>query len=385
MWNSAAATWVKTAAESVPSAPTERRDRFGIYNWGTRPSPTGSQSGDYLNWSASFVASRSARTIRIELGFDQCGDYGQDPTDYYHPEYLKLIAQSPQYHRLFSDSRFNTYLLTTYTLNGYNHVWDMGYSESAAELEKEQIRRLGGYLISAFPSKTFILMNWEEDHVTSSNYPGYIAYTQARADAVREVRGTGGKLYYGMECACMFGDCGILNFVAPKVNVDYLSYSSWQSTTMNPNGVQAGDNAAAIKERLMAHLQNLLNKANGVGTATPRPGFYQPRNIIVGEFGFPRVQWCPHALSPGQSCESYRVDPTQWLEGIVGAVETFGASYAIYWQILDNRDPGCDFMNGRSPYTSYAPDYGLLDFVNVGSLWLVWPTDIGRAWGALMK
>ena len=91
---------------TVPSPPADRRDRFGIYNWGVDYAtyPAGS-TVDRLNWAADKVAEIGSRTIRVAMPGDIYAIGGMNDD-------LAQAAASPAYDKLFSDPRFSTIMLT---------------------------------------------------------------------------------------------------------------------------------------------------------------------------------------------------------------------------------------------------------------------------------
>jgi hypothetical protein len=311
-------------AQSVPSPPTERADRFGVYHWGTDIS-TWTGSPNRLAWGADKVAAIGSRTIRIYMG----------PADSYHVNpptnqpgdlYLQRIAASPAYDALFRDPRFRTYLLTVST--------STGTAPSIAAVRK-QIARLGEYLLSqaAYTGKTFILLNWEGDNAVGAAPPGspkwddLIGRTQARADGVRDARsrqpGSSTQLYSGLEFNLVERDgvrCGdgevrcVIDTVAPRVTVDYYSYSAWQSLNVK-------------REQPAASLAKTLRNDLGFALAKVRSRRPQVReeNFILGEWGFAR------SLYSECLAASYVEELVLALEGPHG----FHLSYAIYWQTLD--------------------------------------------------
>jgi len=310
-------------SRAVPSPPTERADRFGVYHWAPDISSWPGRP-NRLAWGADKIAAVGSRTIRVYMG----------PADSYHVNpavnepgemYLQRIAASPAYDGLFRDPRFRTYLLTISTSTG---------SEQTIAAVRKQVARLGDYLLSrsAYTGKTFILLNWEGDNGIGAPPPGspkwddLIARTQARADGVREARqrqpGSTAQLYSALEFNLVERDgvrCGdgevrcVIDTVAPRVTVDYYSYSAWQSLS-----VKAEHPTAKLVQILRNDLGFALAKVR-----TRRPQI-QEENFILGEWGFARSIYseCLAARYTGE---------------LVLALERgFHVSYAIYWQALDN-------------------------------------------------
>jgi hypothetical protein len=326
--------------------PTDMRDRIGVYAWGF---DTTSWPGtpDRLDWAASKVAGLGARTIRAYLG----------PQDIYHvlPAAdggafdLATAAASPAYASLFGSSSFDTILLTTYSAADDAGNWADGYTTAEAAAEQQQIAALGQYLLTTYPGKTFVLLQWEGDNAIASvagnpaAWTGFTSWIQARAAGVVQARAAAGMttahLYSGLEfnllrsrasgmpCDTSANPC-IVSVVVPQVDVDYYSYSSWDSLlpSMTP---------AQVASTLTADLTTAL------GWARKRDPSITPARFVVGEFGAPREE------SDLGECAA-----TQRIAGIIGAVTQWGAARGIFWQILDNvpsGQPG-DFVDGFGLY-----------------------------------
>jgi hypothetical protein len=309
----------------VPSPPTERADRFGVYHWGADISAWPG-SPNRLAWGADKVAAVGSRTIRVTQG--PADSYQVNPPrDEPGELYLQRIAASPAYDNLFRDPRFRTYLLTVSTSTGSAHT---------VAAVRSQIARLGEYLLTqaAYTGKTFILLNWEGDNAVGPEPPGspkwddFIGRTQARADGVRDARsrqpGSSAQLYSGLEFNLVERDgtrCGegevrcVIDTVAPRVTVDYYSYSAWQSLD-----VKRGNPAASLAQTLRSDLGFALAKVRS------RRRQVGEENFILGEWGFARSIY--------SECLAAR-----YVQELVLALEgphAFHLSYAIYWQAVDN-------------------------------------------------
>ncbi|MGH9766735.1 MAG: hypothetical protein ACREAB_04805 [Blastocatellia bacterium] len=327
----------------IPPAPTQRADRFGVYNWNVNDSafPTDG-SIDRLNWAANKVAEMGSRTIRVAIS----------PRDDYHvipPGVTDLVqvARSPAYDKLFRDARFQTYLLTTYTFSD-NSSWGDGYTDSEYAAERDEIKSFGEYLLGnpAFANKTFIILNWEGDNAIAGgankrsvwNY--YIDWIRARVDGVKLARqnfpDSDARLFSGLEFSAVRSPktgqpCGapvadpvrtdplqnrcLIDYVAPLVEVDYYSYSSWQSVIDRhdfPN--------ESLKQRYKSDLSFALSKVKA-----RRPEITE-QNFIIGEYGFERSRFgeCNAANHLNELFDAFDGD------------DAFHVSYAIFWQIIDN-------------------------------------------------
>jgi hypothetical protein len=315
-------------ARSVPNPPASQQDRIGIYNWNV-DTTSWPGSPDKLNWGANLVSGLGSHTIRVEISpRDDYGGVNGSATT------LTAIAQRPAYRTLFSNPNFTTFLLTAYTQSDLNSNWSNGFTSSEQNAERKEIAALGNYLLSTYSNKNFIILQWEGDNAMSSlrtnttAWNGYTAWIQSRVNGVTDARAqrpsSASKIYSGLEYSAVYSlDAGsppcdtsahkcVVSVVAPNVAVDYYSYSCWQSL-----GVDTAD--SQINSRLSVDLTTAYNWIHPVRTAITTA------NFIVGEFGSARdiPGW-------GDCHAAVRVREA------ITALETWGASYGLFWQIIDN-------------------------------------------------
>jgi hypothetical protein len=343
-----------TAAIPIPEPPADRAHRFGVYAWGfdTAAYPAGPVSPDRLNWAADKVAGTGSRTIRVYLGARD--DYKVNPTGILDDGlYLARLvgggdypttSTETAYDRLFQDPRFDTYLLTVYSPGDDQNNWVDGLSDFEAALERDQIGRLGDLLLERYPQKTFLLLNWEGDNALGGHlddpvaWEGFSAWIAARAAGGRDAQGrhanpgTAVRLFSGLEFNRLHRNgawCGsdgslaqrcVIDFVAPGADVDYYSYSSWE--TLSTLQLDPTISLAAQIRTDLGHALALVQRSRLDVT---------PSRFLLGEAGFartaPRIGEC-------RAADQLR-ELVQAVEGT--ALEpAFGLSYAIFWQVLDN-------------------------------------------------
>jgi hypothetical protein len=334
-------------AATTFTAPTDMRDRIGVYAWGFDTS-SWPGSPDRLSWATGKVAALGARTVRVYLGPQDI--YGVLPdADGGAAFDLATAATSSAYSALFTNASFDTYLLTTYSASDNTSDWTTGYTTAQVASETQAIAELGSALLSTFANKTFILLDWEGDNAIASvassqaAWDGFVAWTKARAAGVESARAattsTTSRLYSGVEfnllrnlstgapCDTSANKC-VVSVVLPQVDVDYYSYSSWQS--LGPDQTPA---------QVAAGLQADLTTA--LGWAQQHDSSLSPARFIVGEFGAPREE-----TDLGECAAMQRT------ASVVSAVAQWGASYGIFWQIIDNTpstQPN-DFVDGFGLY-----------------------------------
>lgn len=328
----------------VPLQPVARADRFGIYNWNINDSAFPSSGAvDRLNWGADKIAELGSRTIRVAIS--NRDDYRVNPAG---TPTLVEIARSPAYDRLFRDRRFQTYLLTAYPRGGLDNNWADGYTTAEYNAERDEIKALGDYLLGneAFANKTFIVLNWEGDNAIYyyankvSIWDAYTNWIRARIDGIklaREARpGSAVRLYSGLEFSAINSPltqnrCGtpvtdpantdplqnrcVIDYVAPQVEADYYSYSSWQSLYVQ-EGTSRSTLKAAFKEDLDFALGKIRARRPDVGEG----------NFIVGEYGFERTRYG----------ECYAANQLNEAMDAFDGAGAFKPAYVIFWQIVDN-------------------------------------------------
>ena len=317
-----------------------RADRFGVYNWGADDSAFPANADDRLNWSANKVAGLGSHTIRVAMP----GEAYQITT----PQNADLaqIAALPAYAKLFTDPRFQTYLLTAYSPNDLRDTWTDGFTAAEAQAVHEEFSQLGEHLLQnpKYQGKTFIILNWEGDNAMApfadkqSIWDSYLRWIQARADGIKAARArypnSTVKLFSGLEFNLVRTHngvvCGtpvseriagnplknrcVIDYIAPRVEVDYYSYSAWQTIS----------EAAAQQRSLKSALKQDLNFA--LQYVRTRKLTTKEKNFIIGEYGFPRTVW-------GENAAANLVN--EMFEA-VEAPDAFQVSYAIFWQIIDN-------------------------------------------------
>jgi hypothetical protein len=346
---------------TVPAPSAQIADRVGVYAWGFESSAYQVQTGgqiDRLNWAADKVAQIGSRTIRLNIpgavyGLPNAGDLAQ-------------TAASPAYDKLFGDPRFKTYLLTATTTGAFmdtEYPWTDGYTQAEYAATRAEIAKLGEYLLGNpnYAGKTFIILNWEADNEIvlyrekQSIWDAFTAWIQSRADGVRDARernpNSPVKLYSGFEFNQVTSVAGIpcgtpvadpnredplknrcaVDYIAPRVNVDYYSYSSWQTVNLKGN-----DPSVPYKDLLKRDLSFALAKIR-----EKRPEI-EERNFLIGEFGIIRMQWGEKTVANFAN---------EMIDAVTGP-DGFQVSYAVWWQIIDNLPFNIVWAEGFGLFTS---------------------------------
>lgn len=339
------ATFAQTVPPAtVPTPPTQRAERFGIYNWNIDYAAYSESSNlDRLNWGAERVSEIGSRTIHAYLG---TGDVYQvlPPTQ----NDLVTIAKSPAYDKLFRDPRFKTIMLTTYSRGASDVNWMDGYTPAEYAAERDEMQRLGEYLLTnpAFAGKTFILFNWEADGAISpvrnkrTAWDAYRDWLKSRVEGVKLAKARYAtspvKLFSGMEYVLVRNpDTGVpcgapvsnpleqdtlqnrcaISDLAPQIEFDYYGYSAWQTLIEKFH-----DPNADLKAVLKRDFNFALNQVKA-----KRPEVTE-HNFILLEAGFERPRY--------GECNS--ANYVSELFDAIEAPDAFQVSYAVWWQIVDN-------------------------------------------------
>ena len=363
-------TMIGAYAQTVPLPSTQRADRFGIYNWGVDYAAYPPGTSDRLNWAADKVAALGSRTIRVALPGDTYLVNTPGVTE------LAQIAASPAYDKLFSDPRFQTYLLTAYSASDLQGSWNDGFTLNEYYATRDEFARLGEALLTnpRYAGKTFIILNWEGDNAMDAFankqtiWDAYAAWIQARADGIRTARqqqpNSSAKIFSGLEFNLVRAKTGtpcgtpvtdrvatnplqhrcVIDYVAPRVTVDYYSYSAWQ--TVSGAVWQERDLKTALKQDLQFALNLVRSKKPIV----------QEQNFLLGEYGFQRSNW-------GESTVANFVNAAF---NAMEAPDAFQISYAIFWQIIDNAPT---YLNGDDGFGLYRSRHNQFNLTRAGQAW----------------
>jgi len=209
--------------------------------------------------------------------------------------------------------------------------WGDGLSEQERKREYEELYALAAYLLERYKGtgKTFFLGHWEGDWLLLRSFDrkrdpsgqavkGMIEWLNVRQkaidDAKRDAKGSGVHLYHYTEVNLvrkgMTGGTCLVNNVLPHTNVDYVSYSSYDTT--NPH---AGDTGKALRAALDYIEAKLPPKAGIRG-----------KRIFIGEYGFPLEK----SRTP-QMQDRYARD-------VCRAALEWGCPFVLYWQMYCNEN-----------------------------------------------
>jgi hypothetical protein len=307
-------------ALASPAGAVDARDVLGVAHAAGRYNFTGE---DYLNEGADRILELGSRVIKIffvpsniQVLYPFNSDWSPLPVD------VVELAQRPYVQTLFAKP-FTTIILEITPVTVDPQFLD-GLSADEAAAERDQMYRLAKYLLTAYAGsgKTFILQNWEGDHILFEGLlpgvdpgrvrlKGMIDWWNARQDGVeqarREVGSHGVQVVHAAEvnflAEAMAGKVTATNDVLPHTHCDLYSYSSWD----------IGFSPA----QLTRALDYLKSKA-------PDSALFGHANVYLGEYGMAK----DHGAPEGTRFERIR----ELMEAALG----WGVRYAVYWQVYDN-------------------------------------------------
>lgn len=241
-----------------------------------------------------------------------------------------------------------TYIFMWVTTPGVN--WVDGMSAEESDREYTAIRELAEYLLTTYKGthKQFYIGHWEGDWLLLGNYSrtqekidnaridGMTNWYNIRQRAITDARNninSDVKVYHYLELnrvtpAMLYGYDRIVNRVLPRVNVDYVSYSSYESTSEEVSG--------ADYTELQSYLHRTLNYIDSL--LKPNSSIIG-RRVFIGEYGYslPLV-----ANSPEEQAR-------RSVHTIRAALE-WGCPFILYWEMYDNEgiDKGFWMINHRN-------------------------------------
>jgi hypothetical protein len=278
--------------------------------------------------TAKAILGMGSNVLKISMEKDYRKQYPGLADDPKIRSLVDLARLEPSYRAVLS-MPFRHVLLWTYPFD--TGWWADGLSEEEREKTYRQHFDLTAYLLRTFSGsgKTFYLGHWEGDwHLHPSYDPskdpsdtmvrGMADWLNARQKAIEDAKRATphrGVMVYGytevnLVQKAMKGGKTLTNDVLPLTDVDFVSYSSYDSLTNDP---------ATVGDRLKAALQHVENRLR------PKPGI-EGKRVFIGEYGFP-TQY--HA--PAKQEELSRA--------VCRAALEWGCRFALYWEMYCNEKP----------------------------------------------
>lgn len=304
---------------AVPAGAVPMRDVLGATHADGKYNFTGE---DFLNEGADRLLELGTRVIKVWFDPNATPLYPFNSDWGAPPDNLVDLARHPYYQELFAKP-FSTFILEVARRVPINDFLD-GMTREEIEAEREQMYELTRYLLTTYAGtgKTFVLQNWEGDHLlrrglTAEQDPdrtrvrGMAAWLNARQTGVtqarRDVEAQGVTVAHAVEVnllrQAMAGRVTVTNDVVPLTRADLYSYSSWD----------VGFDPA----ELVRALDYLAAKA-------PDSALYGSRNVYLGEYGAAKDHVPDEA------------DRALVIRELTEAAVGWGARWVVYWQLYCN-------------------------------------------------
>ena len=276
--------------------------------------------------TAEAIQAMGATVIKFEMSKKYASPTGNIPTPDPAIHSLAQLARDEPAHRAVLDMPFAYYLIWTHTFSSTgDKSWREGFPKAAQDKEYREVYDFASYLLKTYShtGKTFYLGHWEGDgwlrgsvrpeddvNVTPQAVQGMIDWlnTRQRAvdDAKRDTPHSGVEVWHYTEVnhvkLAMQGRKALVNEVLPNTQVDYVSYSSYD-TERDP-------------EELKAALSFIESKL------PPKPGITGKR-VWIGEYGFPTDQFSA-------------AKQDAMARGVMRAGLEWGCPFILYWEMFNN-------------------------------------------------
>jgi Secretion system C-terminal sorting domain len=312
----------------------------GIYYWGG--SLATADSSTIIPMAKALADSLGVNSIAFTLACDNDAVYRG--TSYCTiGTNLTAMASRPDFNSIITDPQFTTEIITAYDWVSYGncdstYFLDTAfYTPSNTLAIENEYTNLANYL-ATFPTKNFIIMQWEADNQcycgsaysdptcpsAPANIAGFTKWMNARAAGINAAHVSNVKVgiefnnIHSLEAA---GKPDILDTVIPYIYCDYYLYSSYESINVSP--AQTASDIVFIRKKLAS--------------------FGKDSNaLLFGEMGFPGLAWG-------------RANAADSLQQIINVVNEYNIPISIVWTLLD--DP-----------TSYATYDSLGNITPIGSV-----------------
>jgi hypothetical protein len=251
---------------------------------------------------------------------------------------VDLASQEPSYKTVL-EMPFSYYIIWTYCLNwddggdANNMWWRDGLSENERESLYQKIYTFTKYLLETYngTGKTFYLGHWEGDWYLHPDYKGQSPVedvvirgmidwlnTRQKAvdDAKRDTAHQNVQVYHYTEANLVGKDLqSVTNDVVPHVNVDYVSYSCYDSLGWG------GKNELKTGKDQRDHLKKALDTIES--KLKPKEGI-QGKRVFIGEFAFRR-----NLLKSPYLNDAY-------CRNVFQAAIEWGCPFVLYWEMYNN-------------------------------------------------
>lgn len=255
-------------------------------------------------------------------------DYGYTKGDVRNV--MDVVEVIPDYDKIFKMD-FKYYLFWVHTATGIN--WKKGIDKKQEKTLYDEMYEFASYLLKNYDNsgKTFLIGNWEGDWLLHPNQnrnmtppkehvDNMTKWFQIRSrainDAKKDIKHNNISLYFYIEVNLavkgMEGKTCISKDILPQVDVDFVSYSSYESSK---------------KKDYQANKESMTKVLNYIeGQLKPKEGLPFKRRVFIGEYG-------GHAFDDR---------PETYLKQFDNAKDIMQISleedlpFTLYWQLYNN-------------------------------------------------
>ena len=291
------------------------------------------------------IRAMGSNILKISLGRNSAKSYGLK--DVKSKTTLQLFKSHPDYKRVF-DMDFKYVFAWVHTLTDVK--WKQRINPKEEDLLYNEMYELASYLLREYNNtgKTFMIGNWEGDWLLHPNYKRNMTppkehvdnmtkWIQIRQraieDAKNDVKHTNVFLYHYIEVNLvlkgMEGRTCIAHDILPKVDVDFVSYSSYEAIKNRDYSEKK-----STLETIFNYLENQLK---------PKSNLPFNRRVFIGEYGYHANE---NVLSQRKQFEETK--------DIMKISLELNLPFALHWQMYNNEYA----ENGNSKNMSLINEHG---------------------------
>ncbi len=293
---------------------------------------------DRLLETARIIRHMGSTTLKMALTARYCTVEYDLPRDPSIRSLEDLVERQPSVREVL-DMDFTDYLFWAYAFSQYRGgdtqqalvSFQDGLTDAEAAAVYREIHDLAAWLLTTYSGtgKRFYIGHWEGDWhlrwdhdrkrpLRPETVEGMIRWLATRQRAIDDARRAtphhGVEVYGYTEVNLvrrgMNGEPCATTEVLPRIDVDYVSYSAWDSTN-SPRS------AEAMRERLLPALDFIEAHLR------PRPGLPPGKRVWIGEFGYPAIRF-----------SEVQADlRTRW---VIRAGLEWGCPFVLYWELYNN-------------------------------------------------